>query len=266
MEILNRTKAPFGAEVWSVIDSTCREFFQKRLNLRGVVDFDDSYNYDSDSISTKELKNHTNKNGISISTREPLKIVEIKKHFDVDSSIIEDIKRGVENFDDAPFANAVKEFSSLEGSILLDGLKEANIGGILKHKDLEKVELKGSKEILLGVAKSLGVFRNRFVDGPFVALLSSATLAKLYTEFYDGMSLKSKLDEILGTNSIVVSEDIGDNSILILSQRGGDFIFYSGLDISIGFEKCDDKKCTLFLLETMAFRVYDCDGALLLNY
>jgi len=85
-------------------------------------------------------------------------------------------------------------------------------------------------------------------------VLSSATLAKLYTEFYDGISLKSKIDHILGAGSIVVNQDIGDDRALIVSQRGGDFEFFSGLDLSIGFEKELKDAVELFVIQTCAFR------------
>ena len=79
MEILNRANAPFGASVWSTIDLTLGEFLTKRLNLRSVVDFDGGYSYETDSIPTKYSTEVSNKNGVLISTREPIKMVEIKK-------------------------------------------------------------------------------------------------------------------------------------------------------------------------------------------
>lgn len=265
MEILNRANAPFGASVWGTIDLTLNEFLTKRLNLRSVVDFDGGYSYETDSIPTKYSTEVSNKNGVLISTREPIKMVEIKKSFKLSKSVIENIKKGIEDFDDKELAAVANEFSSVENNMILSGLKEANIGGITTNKDIKTIEVKLTKDILGAVAKSLGTFNQEFVDGTFKLVISSATMAKLYTEFFDGISVKTKLDDILGAGNIVINQDIGDSKALIISQRGGDFEFYSGLDVSIGFEKETKDSVELFLIQTCAFRVLAPEAAIVLG-
>jgi uncharacterized linocin/CFP29 family protein len=265
MEILNRTNAPFSNGVWSVIDETMGEFLSKRLNLRGVVDFKDQYTYDTDAIFTKELKNISDKKGLSISTREPIKMVEIKKTFTISNDTIDQIKRGVEDFEDKELATAANEFATIENNMILEGLKEASFTGIANHPDVVTMEVKSTKDILSSVAKSLGVFNKEFVDGGFKLVVSSGTLAKLYTEFFDGISVKTKLDDILGAGNTVVNEDIGDNRAMIISQRGGDFEFCSGLDLSIGFEKAAKDSVELFLIQTCALRILSPEAAIILN-
>ncbi len=265
MEILNRANAPFGAGAWGIIDATLGEFLTKRLNLRSVVDFDGSYTYETDSIATKYSTEVSSKNGVSIATREPIKMVEIKKSFKLSKSVIEDIKKGIENFDDKELATAANEFSSVENNMILSGLKEANIEGITTNKDVKSIEVKSTKDILGAVAKSLGTFNQEFVDGTFKLVISSGTMAKLYTEFFDGISVKTKLDDILGAGNIIINQDIGDNKALMISQRGGDFEFYSGLDVSIGFEKETKDVVELFLMQTCAFRVLSPEAAIVLD-
>lgn len=265
MEILNRTNAPFSNGVWSVIDTTMSEFLSKRLALRAVVDFRDEYNYDTDAIFTKELRAISEQKGLTLSIREPIKMVEIRKSFNIANATIEQIKRGVEEFDDKEFAKAANEFASIENGMILEGLKDAAFKGMANHPEVANVDVKSTKELLSSVAKSLGLFNKEFVNGDFKLVVSSATMAQLYTEFFDGVSLKTKLDEMLGANQTVVSEDIGDNKALIISQRGGDFEFYSGLDVSIGFQKAGKESVELFLIETCAFRVLAPEAAIVLN-
>ena len=265
MEILNRSNAPFGANVWTTIDSTISQFLEKRLNLRSLVDFDSTYDYNTDSISTKNSSQIVNKKNITINVREPIRMVEIKNYFTIPKNVIEDIKKAKKDFDDKGFASAANEFSSIENEIILKGLEKANIKGILSNNELEKIEVKTTKDILVNTAKSLGIFNKNFINAPFKMVVSSSTLAKMYTEFFDGISLKTKIDDILGANSIVVNQDIGDDKILIISQRGGDFEFYSGLDVSVGFEKELEDSLEFFLIETCAFRVINPDAAIVLD-
>ena len=248
MEFLNRSNAPFSSGVWSVIDETMGEFLAKRLNMRSVIDFKSQYSYETDAIATKKLKQISNKKGLSLATREPICMLEIKKSFVLSCAVIEDIKRGIDEFDDKDLALAANEFAAIENGMILQGLKEANIEGIINHKEVQSLDVKSTKDILSAVAKSLGMFNKEFVEGDFKLVLSSATLAKLYTEFFDGISVKTKLDDMLGANHIVINEDIGNNHALIISQRGGDFEFCSGLDVCIGFEKELKEGVELFLM------------------
>lgn len=94
MEILNKKLAPFGKEVWATIESELANYLSKRLTLRGVVDFKDSYGFNTDAINTGNTKKVSSKNGTIIITREPLKMVEIKHTFSIPKALIEDLKRG----------------------------------------------------------------------------------------------------------------------------------------------------------------------------
>lgn len=93
MEILNKKLAPFGKEVWATIESELANYLSKRLTLRGVVDFKDSYGFNTDAINTGNTKKVSSKNGTIIITREPLKMVEIKHTFSIPKALIEDLKR-----------------------------------------------------------------------------------------------------------------------------------------------------------------------------
>lgn len=264
MEVLNQSNIPFGNGVWSVIESEISEYLSKRLTLRSTVDFKDQYSFETDAIATKNLKQVSSTDGLEVSTREPIRMLEVKKSFVVPTQVIEDIKRDKEDFDNSILTKAVNSFAAVENDTILNGNKKANIEGILTNVE-NKLSAKNTKEILACVAKSLGIFNENFVDGSFKLIISSGTLAKLYTESFDGMSLKSKIDEILGANAIVINQDIGDDKALILSQRGGDFEFYSGLDVSLGFEKDTDKGVELFLLQTFAFRNISPEAAVVVD-
>lgn len=265
MEILNRTNAPFGNGVWSVIDETIAEFLTKRLTLRSTVDFKGDYDFDTDAIPTKTLKKISSKNGTTVSLREPLKMLEVKKNFTISKDVIEDIKRGKVDFDDTSLKEAANALATEENNLILQGLNSANITGILADKTVESLEVANHKDLLQGVAKSLGIFNKNFVTGKIKLIASSNTLAKMYTESFEGISLKTKIDQILGENSIVINENIGDTQVLLLSQRGGDFEFYSGLDVAIGFEKEEKNSVELFAIETCAFRILGPEAAIVIN-
>ena len=98
MEILNRTNAPFSNAVWNVIDETMSEFLSKKLSLRTLIDFKNNYSFDTDAVFTKRIKKISSEKGVTISTREPIKMVEIKKIFSVSNETVDEIKRGIKDF------------------------------------------------------------------------------------------------------------------------------------------------------------------------
>jgi len=264
MEILNHSTIPFGMAVWSTIESELSNYLTKRLTLRSVVDFRGEYTFETDAIATKNLTSLRVEEGLEIATREPIKMMEIKKTFTLPHSVIEDIKRNKPDFDNKALMDAVNSFAKIENQIILQGQNEANIAGIL-NGICDTLEAKEGRGILGAVAASLGLFNANFIDGPFKLVVSSATMATLQTQSYDGMSLKSKLDEILGVGSIVINPEIGNDKALVVSQRGGDFEFYSGLDVSLGFEKETDEGVELFLIQTFAFRAITPQAAVLIR-
>ena len=56
----------------------------------------------------------------------------------------------------------------------------------------------------------------------------------------------------------------GVEGALVLSMRGGDFLFESGQDLSIGYESHDAEAVRLYLEESFSFRVATGEAAVAL--
>ena len=52
---------------------------------------------------------------------------------------------------------------------------------------------------------------------------------------------------------------------VVMSQRGGDFVFECGEDIAIGYSSHDADNVNLYLEETYSFRVLEPDAAIALR-
>jgi uncharacterized linocin/CFP29 family protein len=52
---------------------------------------------------------------------------------------------------------------------------------------------------------------------------------------------------------------------VVLSQRGGDFLFESGEDLSIGYESHDAEAVQLYLVESFTFRAVTPEAAVALT-
>lgn len=265
MDILNRSAAPFGAQVWAKIDTEFQDLLSKRVKLRSLFDFDETKTFDDDSIATGRTKKLPRFKGSEVYTREPIKMVEIKHKFILSGTVLDELKRGIGDFDNASMQEAANTFAAIENGMILDGLKEANIEGILNAFSSSKTKATDVKDILTQTAKSLETFDNHFIEGPYKLVLSYNTLSKLVVESIGGISLKEKIVQLLGTDSLLITNAIGDDKALLVSQRGGDFTFYSGVDISLGFEGSKANGVELFLFETCALKTLTPEAGIIIE-
>ena len=57
----------------------------------------------------------------------------------------------------------------------------------------------------------------------------------------------------------------GVKGAVVLSLRGGDFLFESGQDLSVGYERHDQQAVHLYLEESFSFVVATCEAAVPLS-
>lgn len=264
MKFLNRETAPISSAVWGQIDSAFTPMLAQRMKLRSLVGFT-PVPFETDAIATGNLTPLSSAEGMTVSVREPIRMVEIRYDFELPKSIVEAFKRDKPDFDDSIFKKISNRFSSVENSLILEGIKGTEMEGILKKIPRKAIHAKSTKGLIDAVASMLAAFGAEFVEGPYKLVLSTATLIKMVTESEGGVTVKSRLETLLGANFFIVCETIGDDKILALSQRGGDFVFYNGLDVSIGYTEEKADSYSLFLTESCAFRVLKPEAAVLIT-
>ena len=82
------------------------------------------------------------------------------------------------------------------------------------------------------------------------------------TTEHGGLIVFDHLRQILG-GPIVWAP--GVKGAVVVSLRGGDFLFDSGQDLSIGYSHHDNDQVHLYLEESFSFRVASADAAVALN-
>jgi len=264
MKFLNRETSPIAAAVWTQIDGVFTPLLSQRLKLRSLVGFT-PVPFETDAVATGNLKTIISSEELTLSVRKPIPMVEIRYDFDLPKSIVEAFKRDKPDFDDSVFKKVSNRFSAVENSLILDGVIEADIEGILNNIPRKPIHAKHTKGLIDAVASMIAAFGAEFVEGPYKLVLSTATLIKMVAESEGGVSVKSRLETLIGPNFFVVCENIGDDKILALSQRGGDFILYNGLDVSIGFAEEKEESYTLFISESCTFRIINPEAAVLIT-
>jgi uncharacterized linocin/CFP29 family protein len=113
------------------------------------------------------------------------------------------------------------------------------------------------------VARAVDALRQTGTDGPYGMALCPQIYTKIVesTE-YGGHLLFDHLRQILG-GPLVWSP--GVDGAIVLSLRGGDFLFDSGEDLSIGYLDHDADVVHLYIEESFTFRAIEPDAAVALR-
>jgi uncharacterized linocin/CFP29 family protein len=125
------------------------------------------------------------------------------------------------------------------------------------------IEASSHEQIALGtdceryprhVAKAVDSLRAVGVDGPYgLALGPEVHTNVLESSEHGGYPLFDHLRQILGGGPIVWAPAVKGGAVL--SLRGGDFMFESGEDLSIGYAAHDSDAVALYVEESFSFRV-----------
>ena len=141
-----------------------------------------------------------------------------------------------------------------ENTAVFHGWKAAGIAGIAEVSQHDPIALgEDCERYPRHVAKAVEALLSAGIEGPYgLALGPDAYTRVLETSEHGGYPLLEHLREILGGPLVWAP---GVNGAVVVSLRGGDFLFDSGEDLSIGYDHHDADAVHLYLEESFSFRV-----------
>jgi len=265
MNHLLRQQAPITEANWKLLDSEARERLAPALAARRLVDFAGPLGWQHSATNlgrTARLDDAPGK-GVGGVQRRVLPLVELRAAFTLSRAELADADRGAEDVDLAALDVAAHDIALAENAAVFHGWKSAGIGGILDASPHDPIELgEDCERYPLHVAKAVDALRDAGVDGPYgLALGPAAHTRVLETSEHGGYPLLEHLREIAG-GPLVWSP--GVEGAAVLSVRGGDFLFESGEDLSIGYDHHDADLVQLYIEESFSFRVATPEAAVAL--
>ena len=265
MSHLLREHAPVTEAGWRELDDEARERLSPALAARKLVDFDGphGWDYSATNLGRSEELPGAPGDGVAGRQRRVLGVVELRARFSVSRSELEDAERGAEDIDLDELDEAARRIAAAENSVVFHGWDAAGITGV--------IEASPNKGIALGedceryprhIAKAVDDLRAVGIGGPYgLALSPEAHTNVLETSQHGGYPLMEHLREILG-GPIVWAPAVREGAVL--SLRGGDFLFDSGQDLSIGYLSHDTESVELYLEESFTFRAVTPEAAVAL--
>jgi uncharacterized linocin/CFP29 family protein len=257
MNHLLRALAPITPRGWEEVDEEARRQLTVALATRKLVDVSGplGWTHSATSLGRVEPLDDSPAEGVSAVRRRVLPAVELRAPFTVSRAELADVERGAEDPDLDSLGAAARNMALAENRSVF-----AEITGSSPH---EAIALEADVTTCPGhVARAVEVLLRSGVGGPYgMALGPDVYTAVIETTEHGGYPLFEHLRHILGGPFVWAP---GVDGAVVLSLRGGDFLFESGQDLAIGYDSHDADAVSLYLLETFTFRVATPDAAVAL--
>jgi uncharacterized linocin/CFP29 family protein len=263
---LLRERAPITDEAWAAIDEEARQRLVPALAARKLVDFAGPLGWTHSAMNLGRSESVTDgvTEGVSARRRRVLAHVEVRAGFAVERDELADIDRGAKDFDLEDLDRAAQLIARTENVAVFHGWSAAGLRGIAEVSPYPAISL---GESFAGypsyVARAVETLLEAGVSGPYgIALGPDNYTGVVESTEHGGLVVFDHLREILG-GPIVFAP--GVKGAVVVSLRGGDFLFESGEDISVGYEHHDAATVSLYLEESFGFLVASPDAAVVLS-
>ncbi|MCU1490513.1 MAG: bacteriocin [Acidimicrobiaceae bacterium] len=266
MNHLLRSIAPISDAAWAELDEEARSALRPSLAARRLVDFSGPHGFTHSATNLARVKALAEAPvpGVRAAQRQVLPLVELRAEFVVPLAELERADRGADDLDLSPLDDAAKQIAVAENVAVFHGYAAAAIAGITQVSEHEAISLGDAfGSYPSHVAKAVEVLRSAGVDGPYGLALGPASYTGVVeTAEHGGVLLFEHLRHILGGPLVWAP---GVEGAVVLSLRGGDFLFDSGEDFSLGYAGHDGDEVRLYLEESFSFRVASPEAAVALT-
>jgi uncharacterized linocin/CFP29 family protein len=265
MNHLLRSHAPISDAAWTLLDEEATERLAPALAARKLVDFSGPYGweYSASNLGRTGPLTSTPSDGVIGVQRRVLPLVEIRADFELSRSELRDADRGAQDADLEALDKAAHQIAIAENVAVFHGWHGA-ITGIGESSAHEQVSLgERADGYPRQVAGAVERMLCEGIGGPYgLALGRNQYRRVVETAEHGGYPLLDHLRKILEGPLVWAP---GVQGAVVLSLRGGDFLFESGQDLSIGYDSHDADRVRLYLEESFSFRVATPEAAVVLK-
>jgi uncharacterized linocin/CFP29 family protein len=265
MSHLLREHAPITDATWRLIDEEARERLQPALAARKLVDFGGphGWEYSATSLGRTQPLADAPGDGVTALQRRVLPVAELRAPFAVRRDELRDADRGAEDVDFDALDDAARRIATAENRIVFHGWAAAGVTGIAQAAEHDAIPLGEDCSLYpRHVAHAVEALLRAGVDGPYGLALGPAAYTRvLETTEHGGYPLLDHLRKIIGGPLVWAP---GVEGAVVVSQRGGDFLFEAGEDLSIGYDAHGADAVDLYLVESFTFRVVTPEAAVAL--
>jgi len=265
MNHLLRALAPISDSGWKLLDEEARERLKPALAARRLVDFSGPHGWEYSATNLGRVAPIPDApcNGVSGLRRQVLPLVEVRADFELSREQLRDADRGAEDADLEPLDKAAQQIAVAENKAVFHGWHGA-MTGIEEASTHAPIPLGDVPDnYRRPVAEAVERLLHSGISGPYGLALGGEQYQRVVESGeHGGYPLLEHLHKIL-EGPIVWAPGVG--GALVLSLRGGDFLFESGQDLAIGYDSHDAQAARMYLVESFSFHVATPEAAIMLK-
>jgi uncharacterized linocin/CFP29 family protein len=263
---LLRELAPIREEGWKLVEEEARERLTPGLAVRRLADFDGpkGWTYSATNTGRVEAPGAGPVDGVSATRRRVLPLIELRADFTVSRTELRDGDRGAVDVDLSSLDAAAQRMALAENTAVFHGFESAGMAGICDACSHHPISLGDDfGQYPRHVARAVELLLEAGIAGPYgLALGSEGYTGVVETTEHGGYPVFEHLRRILGGPLVWAP---GVQGAVVVSLRGGDFLFESGQDLSVGYDRHDADAVHLYIEESFSFRVATPEAAVALD-
>ena len=267
MNELKRELAPISARAWKEIDDEARRRLRHELAARRLVDLDGPHGWDTPCVNVGRVRalDTGPVEGVVATERRVKPLVELRADFRLEQRELDAIDRGADDPDLAPLIEAAQRMARAEDRAVFHGFDAGGIDGVFEQSPHEMLTISddyGAYPTMVAVA--IGRLHDAGVEGPYALAVGPRCWVGLNkAPGHGGYPVFNQVSRMVEGN-IVRAPSV--NGAILISMRGGDYQLSVGRDLSIGYASHDASAVTLYLVESMTFRVITPEASVPMAY
>ena len=265
MNHLLRSLAPISDAAWKELDEEATERLTPALAARKLVDFSGPHGWDHSSSNLGRTAPLASApcDGVTGLQRRVQPLIELRADFELSRAELRDLDRGAVDPDLEALDTAAHQIAVAENTTVFHGWHGA-ITGIEEASPHERMHLgEVTNAYPRPVAGAVERLLHNGISGPYALALGGEQYQRVVeTAENGGYPLLEHLRKIL-EGPIVWAP--GVKGALVLSMRGGDFLFEAGQDLALGYDSHDGEVVHLYLEESFSFRIATPEAAVVLD-
>jgi uncharacterized linocin/CFP29 family protein len=264
MNHLLRGLAPVTDRGWELLDEEARSQLVAALAARRLVDFSGPHGWEHAATNLGRIDDAGRlADGVVARRRRVLALLEPRADFRVAREELAAADRGAQDPDLDDLGRAARQIAIAENVTVFHGRDDLGMPGITTASPHAPIALGDDMTACpRHVAEAVEVLLGCGVGGPYgIALGPGAYTQVSQTTEHGGYPLFEHLRHIAGGPLVWAP---GVDGAVVLSLRGGDFLFDCGQDLAIGYDRHDGEAVHLYLVESFSFRVATPEAAVAL--
>lgn len=262
MNHLRRELAPIPEAAWEQIDDEATRCLQLYLGARKLVDVVGPLGWQTDAVTTGTVAPSADvAHGVAAAVRQPLPLTELVTGFEMSLADLDTADRGNPAIDTDAVIDAARRAALAEDQAVFHGLAGAYAG--IVDSAPRTIPLAASPiDYPTQVAAAVSVLRQAGVAGPYAIALGDQEYTAVSETTEHGYPVMKHLSTLVGGEVVWVPALEG---AVVSSLRGGDFQLTIGQEFSIGYTGTTGDVVSLYLQESIAFRVLTPEAAVHLS-